>query len=251
MCPSLSITICNYNMKQTLPQAFDSARNQEGVDVEILLIDDASTDGSWEYIKTLTSLRNVRVLRNNHREGVVRCRARLLSESRGEFMSVLDADDLHTPEKANRHCALLQANPGAGVICGRAVLVETGKANLVYPPDGFQPTLDLVDPYYVVHSATTWRKSALLDVGGYDLSLTCEECVDLFFKIGDRWGQIFDLSLSAVKRVDASGEFRLFWNQNVARVSKNIMLRTLTRRYGLNKGSLYRRLSPLQASERT
>ena len=240
MSPRTSVIICTHQMRETLPGAIASVREQTTADWEIVILDDASTDGTWEYLTALASSQ-IRVFRNRQRLGVVKSRNRLLREARGEFFSVLDADDRFFPDKLERHAAVLTARAEVGVVWGRAEVVR-GDGITSVPEPGFVPGWDIVAPYRVIHSATTWRRAALLSVGGYDESLYCEEAPDAFLRVGDHFLQHFDDGLAARKHLAVGTEFRKYWEENQREISASLLLKTLTRRYGLNKGPLVERI---------
>ncbi len=236
-------------MRSTLEQAVQSVFAQTSPHWELLILDDGSYDGTWDYLKTLPI--TVRCFRNAKRQGVPRCRNRLLNEARGEFVSVLDADDAFYSEKVKRHGTILASHPTVGVVWGRA-LVESkdDPSPRLLPAPGFVPGWDLATPYQIIHSATTWRRSALLAVGGYDETLFCEEAPDAFLKVGDRFEQKFDEAVCAVKRLAQGTAFRNYWKSNQRAITASLLLKTLSRRYGNIEGPLQKRLRDRQATFR-
>jgi len=229
-------------MRKLLPRAVHSVLEQTTTNWELLILDDASNDGTGDYLSSLASPK-IRVFRNPQRMGVPRSRNRLLREAKGDFISVLDADDWFYPEKIETHAALLSSDPEIGVVWGRArVESEGGALSEFVPKRQFVAGWDLVAPYRVVHSATTWRRTALLSVGGYDESLYCEEAPDVFLKVGDRFKQHFVDRLAAHKHLAIGTDFRIYWKQNQTEISATLLLKTLKRRYGITKGPLVDRI---------
>jgi glycosyltransferase involved in cell wall biosynthesis len=93
-----------------------SALGQEDVEVEVIVVDDGSTDGSAEIAETFGE--PVRCIRQAN-TGVAGARNRGLSEATGEFIAFLDDDDLWPREKLRIQVAALGANPDVGIVSGR------------------------------------------------------------------------------------------------------------------------------------
>ena len=93
----ISVVIPTYNRKTLLSRAVDSALRQEGVDLEVLIVDDGSTDGTRETWSACSDPR-VRFLAEQHR-GACHARNRGLEEARGDYVAFLDSDDTWRPGK--------------------------------------------------------------------------------------------------------------------------------------------------------
>ncbi len=226
-----SILTCTHNMLRFLPAAIHSAISQELIDWEYLILDDGSTDGTWDYLQEWASHPSIRLFRHTERKGLTECRKFLLEKSQGEYLSILDADDLLFAQKGKTHAAILEGDPHVGVVWGRSLLLKEGKFEII-PSLQFEQGWDLVTPYQATHSAMTWRKSALIQAGGYDPEWTLVEAPDLFFKVGDFAKQHFCDNFAAVKRVLPDNIFRqqLSPTRREA-LSQALVRRTIQRRY--------------------
>jgi glycosyltransferase involved in cell wall biosynthesis len=91
MSVMVSILIPVYNCRMWVAHAIESARQQTWQNKEIIVIDDCSTDGSWEVLQSFAT--DVRVERASHNGGQNVTRNRLTELSRGEWLVYLDADD--------------------------------------------------------------------------------------------------------------------------------------------------------------
>ncbi len=97
--PTVSILIPVYNRKQYLSECIQSALNQTFTDFEIVLVDNASTDGTWELCKQFAARDSrVRIFRNETNLGPVRNWRRCAEEARGRFAKLLFSDDLLLPD---------------------------------------------------------------------------------------------------------------------------------------------------------
>ena len=94
--PFISIAIASYNYAARLSVAFASIKQQKFTDYEVLYVDDCSTDNSVEviesFIKENPSL-NIRLIKNEKNMGLVYSKNRLISEARGKYIMLCDADD--------------------------------------------------------------------------------------------------------------------------------------------------------------
>lgn len=89
----VSILVPVYNAEEYLPLCVDSLISQTYSDLQIVLIDDGSTDGSWNILKQL-ALRDARIeIYQQSNQGVAATRNRLLEKVRGEFFLFVDSDD--------------------------------------------------------------------------------------------------------------------------------------------------------------
>lgn len=90
--PDVSIVITSYNVASYIARAAASALAQEGVTLEVIFVDDSSTDGTWETIQTLTDPR-IKTLRLNANAGPSGARNAGFALANGRWIAVLDGDD--------------------------------------------------------------------------------------------------------------------------------------------------------------
>jgi GT2 family glycosyltransferase len=120
--PTVSVVIPCHNYARFLPQAVESVLSQACVEVDVVIVDDASTDASLDTAQRLASGHGrVAVLANGRNLGPVETFNRGLAQARGEFVVRLDADDLLTPGALQRAVAVLQAHPSVGLVYGHPI----------------------------------------------------------------------------------------------------------------------------------
>ncbi len=130
--PSVSVVVPCYNYATFLPEALRSALGQEGVQVEVIVVDDASSDDSAEVAeKFAADDPRVRVIRLEQNGGQVAAVNLALSKATGEFVVRLDADDLLTPGSLARSTALLRAFPSVGLVYGYPLHFEGAVPSLL------------------------------------------------------------------------------------------------------------------------
>jgi glycosyltransferase involved in cell wall biosynthesis len=111
-----------YNYGRFLPHCVQSVLSQEGVDVEVLIIDDASPDGSANVARALGRDPRVQVVCHEPNQGHIATYNEGLAWASSEYLLLLSADDYLTPGSLARATALMDAHPGVGLVYGGAVL---------------------------------------------------------------------------------------------------------------------------------
>jgi glycosyltransferase involved in cell wall biosynthesis len=160
---SIIITTCN--RPHFLPRAVESAQASAG-DVEIVIVDDASSDETAKICKSLSGIKYVRV---EHNLGAARARNLGLLASSGEYVSFLDDDDTRLANSLQPQIEALDRNPEAGLVYGKAILGDqqgtSGKRS--YPSEC--PSGDifwkLLSRNFIPCGSTVFRRSALARIG--------------------------------------------------------------------------------------
>jgi glycosyltransferase involved in cell wall biosynthesis len=122
--PRVSIIVPFYNAADFLREGLDSIVGQTFTDWELLLVDDASTDHSREIAGQFATSDPSRTRILSHPDGknhgLPATRNAGLRKCRGEFVALLDADDVWLPEKLEQQLELARKHPQAGMIFGRS-----------------------------------------------------------------------------------------------------------------------------------
>lgn len=178
----VSVVVPVYNGARYLREAIDSALGQTYSPIEVVVVDDGSTDKSprllSEYADRIILLRQpnrgVAVARNT---GIARCT--------GEFIAFLDQDDLWQPTKIEKQIQAFQSNSDIGLIHTQTAFFDEKIAAFVSPQLISQPSrmvgacfdrLLLGNP--IVNSSVVIRLSVLHQVGGCDLRIRGNTCQD-------------------------------------------------------------------------
>ena len=135
-----SVIIPCYNYGSFLGEAIRSVQRQAITDLEIIVVDDGSTDNTPEVVGSIGD-RRVCYVRTTHR-GISAARNEGLSLARGEFIAFLDADDRWRPEKLSRQLAVMEAEPDIGGVFANFVRFDETR---IYPRDQFSFYPELAD----------------------------------------------------------------------------------------------------------
>lgn len=108
----LSLIVPVYNVSKYLPSTLKSIRNQSLQDMEVLCIDDCSTDNSWDLLLEAAHLDSrIRLLRQEKNMGVGLARKRAVSESKGKYIMFLDGDDALEDDACQKLVTLMEQKP--------------------------------------------------------------------------------------------------------------------------------------------
>ena len=233
--PSTSIITCAYNHLRGLSVTIGSVLAQRDGDYEYLILDDGSTDGTWPVLmRWARRYPQIRLLRHENNEGIVKSRNRLLEHCQGRYVSVIDAGDLLLPGKTGDHRRVLQANESVGVVAGRAASKVLGGALAwtVLPGGVYVPGCDIAQPYEFAVSAITYRKSALVGVGGFSSAVVCGEAIDVFLKIGDSFSQHYEPRFACIKFRNLDSVSQRYSQEHHRQITRRLLASTLERRFG-------------------
>jgi glycosyltransferase involved in cell wall biosynthesis len=177
-----------HNTKRYVGQAIESVLAQTFTDFELLIIDDGSTDGSLEVIRSYALKdRRIRVISRENR-GIVATRNEALAAIESPFMAMMDSDDVSTPDRLEQQLAVLTGAPSIQLVTSRLLLIDPEGAPLCFAnalPDShsFRATLLSAEPGFLVCNAYLLRTQRLKDIGGFRADYPLAEDLDMFVRI--------------------------------------------------------------------
>lgn len=182
--PLVSVVIPTYNRRRHLVEAIESVLAQTYQPLELIVVDDGSTDGTQEALSGYGD--RVRVLRQENR-GPSAARNWGIAHASGAFVAMLDSDDLWHPRKIEKQMAVMQEKPEVGLVFCRLTHLDqtTGRSSINrYPPD-LRGDLRrrLLERNYIANSSVLVRKACFEKVGGYDETMKWAEDWDLWIRI--------------------------------------------------------------------
>lgn len=125
--PKISVIMSVHNGMPFLKEAVESIIRQKFKDLEFIIVDDASADNSWEYLKNLRDKR-IKLMKNKKNLGLATSLNIALKKTRGTYIARMDADDISKSERLNTQLKFMKQNPQVD-ICGSfaSVIDENGK----------------------------------------------------------------------------------------------------------------------------
>ena len=172
--PTVSVIIAAYNCGELLPEAVESVRRQTYQDYELIVVDDGSTDETWSVIEQLArSFDKLRPIRAEH-AGLAAARNRGLEAMRGQWIALLDADDLWLPEKLDRCMQFLACHPALRIVyTPMKPITRDGKCMKGHSKRCYAGWLTerLFESIFVHDPAAVLHKSVIETCGGFDETL--------------------------------------------------------------------------------
>ena len=164
MDKKVSVIIPCFNKGEYVKEAIESVINQTYKNIEIVCIDDCSTDNSYETLKELANkYENIILLRNEENKGVVYSRNTAIEKATGEYILPVDADDTIEPTYIEKAAKILDENPNIGIVYCKARMF--GSINKHWDLPDFDKSNILYDN--CIFCSALFRKSDFIKVGMY------------------------------------------------------------------------------------
>ncbi|MHC4524871.1 MAG: glycosyltransferase family 2 protein, partial [Planctomycetota bacterium] len=198
--PIVSVIIPTYNAKELLAEAIDSVLSQTLSDLELLVIDDGSTDGTAEAVRAIDDTRIRYFYKDNG--GVSSARNMGLDKAFGKYIAFLDSDDLYTPEYLETMVSALENDSGYGVAYTAPIThFLDGKAERYreeFCCSGWI-TKELFDCFFL--SQTCVVRTSLAKTIFYDEQLDLAEDVDYFLQLSCRTPFLYVSQARMIRRM--------------------------------------------------
>ncbi|MCU0419294.1 MAG: glycosyltransferase [Cyclobacteriaceae bacterium] len=181
--PLVTVICLCHNQAAYLVEAIHSVLQQTYQPIQLIVVDDASKDGSVEAIQKLRQRSDFLFLPLPQNIGNCRAFNQALAHARGEFIIDLAADDILLPERIERGITAFEQQPAAGVQFSDALLVDekgapigrhTERIRVAQIPQG-DIYRSLIDQYFICSPTLMTRKQVFDELGGYDEMLAYED----------------------------------------------------------------------------
>ncbi len=169
--PKVSILMPAYNAEKYISAAIESILSQSLTDLELLIIDDGSRDKTVEIITSFTDSR-IRLMKNKMNLGVAATRNAGIAAAKGEYIALLDADDVALPGRLEKQVAFLDANPDYGLVGTWAEIWEENRRTdrgLRHPTENEALRFNLLFDSYFVNSSAMFRREVFSSIGCYSI----------------------------------------------------------------------------------
>jgi glycosyltransferase involved in cell wall biosynthesis len=186
MEPLVSIVIPCFNQGRFLGEAIDSALAQTHPNIEVIVVNDGSTDDTRSVAGARVGVRHI----EQRNQGAPVARNTGFADSRGEFVIFLDADDRLLPDAVTLAIQSLAAHPGWSFVTGHVRLISEDGSSAGVPPQEHsngEPYIALLRSNYIwTPGVVTYRRSALDAAGPFDPSALGSADYDLNIRIARR-----------------------------------------------------------------
>lgn len=184
---TISTIIPTYNGARYLRATIDSVLAQRHPSIEVIVVDDASTDGTVELIRSYGD--SVRLVQNKVSRGTAAARNSGLRASSGEWIALLDHDDLWLPERLERQVKMLREEPNLDVLFAAIRFFDSADGRTLdrYFPGEALNVHDILGHKVLTVQTLLMRRSALEAVGGFDESLRGTDDWDLSIRLANKY----------------------------------------------------------------
>jgi len=190
MSVTVSILITVFNCASYISESVSSALSQDFDDFELVVVDDGSTDGTREFLDSIADKR-LKLL-DPGRLGRPRALNFGIHNSLGQYVAILDADDISFRSRLSAEVGFLRENPNVAIV---------GSRYKTYVDEGANPIREEIEPMSfgeisskfrtnqnpMFHSSVMFNRAIVQEMGGYDTSLACLVDWDLYVRVAARF----------------------------------------------------------------
>ena len=188
--PKIAVIIPLYNRADFIAQTIQSVLNQTYPNIELIVVDDGSTDNSRNVLKQFEG--KIRILEHSGRVNKGQSAAINLGikSSESNYVAILDSDDLFAPEKIQLQVEFLGKNTEVGLVYGNGYNIDE-KGKKLYPiysadhREHSKPERVLLDCYINVPSNSLVRRSIFEQVGEFDESMRSAQDHDMAIRLAE------------------------------------------------------------------
>ena len=195
----ISVIIPTYNRKHTLRRAIQSVEQQSLPPLEIIVVDDGSSDGTKEWIKK--KYPHIKYIYQKN-SGVSSARNKGIKISNGNWIALLDSDDEWLPNKIYKQTSEILSNSNVKVLHSNEIWIRNGvrvnqmKKHKKYGGYIFEKCLDMCR---ISPSSVIIKKDVFNDIGTFNESLRVCEDYDLWLRITSKY-PVFFLDVPLIKK---------------------------------------------------
>ena len=185
MSPAISVLMSVHNGMPFVREAVDSILAQTFGEFEFLILDDASTDGTAEYLRSIEDPR-VRIISLPQNIGLTTALNVGLREAKGEFIARQDADDTSRPDRLALQHAFLRKHERCVAVGAQARLIDGNGRSLgkkKFPVEHEAIAFAHLFDNALAHSVVTFRRKEVMDAGGYDEAWTASQDYELWSRL--------------------------------------------------------------------
>ncbi|WP_165730497.1 glycosyltransferase family A protein [Polaribacter sp. 20A6] len=243
----VSVVMPVYNCEDYIKEAVISILNQTFTNFEFIIVDDCSSDRSFEYLESFKDER-IKLYRNSHNLGISKTLNFAIKHSKGKYIARMDSDDISLPTRLEEQFNFLKSNQDY-ILCGASFKIIGQQEEVCFPENHEAIKLGLLNRNCILHPSVMIKKSVLLELETiYNFNMEPAEDYDLWVRLINK-GRYYNLNKilvhyrvheqqitkkNEVKRIDKAFEVRLRLLQNLncnlseqeKKVLKHILIKT-------------------------
>lgn len=188
--PKVSVIIPLYNRERYIAETVKSVLDQTYKNIELIVVDDGSTDNSRNIIETFSE----RITILEHTKKVNKGQSASINlgirHSSGKYIAILDSDDLFAPEKIQAQVLFLEENEDIGLVYSNGFVIDSSGKTLYHfysdaPYETSDPSKVLMNCYFLLPNNALMRRSALNAAGLFDEKLRSGQDHDMAIRMAE------------------------------------------------------------------
>jgi glycosyltransferase involved in cell wall biosynthesis len=189
MKPKITVFMAAYNAARYIEESIKSVLDQTFGDFELLIVNDGSTDQTVDVVNGFRDSR-IRLLHNDKNSGLTYTRNVALTEAKGDYIAILDSDDVAVNNRLELQYAFFREHPDFALCGGHGVVIDAAsnpvadnRFRMPLGPDNVKMTLLFRNPF--INSTVMYKTTVLRELNGYRHYAPAED-YELFTRISDR-----------------------------------------------------------------
>jgi len=190
--PAVSVIIPTYNRADILPRAINSILGQTYRDLDIIIIDDGSSEDIQSILQSIESGK-ITLIKHTENRGIAASRNAGIRASDSKYIALLDNDDEWLPEKLEKQIKLLNTAPA------KTAISDTGFINIIKNKEYFVPAFEqrnkngniyrnIISKHFILPSTILIKRECFLSTGMLDENIPVFDDWDYFFRILKEYG---------------------------------------------------------------
>jgi glycosyltransferase involved in cell wall biosynthesis len=231
----VSVVMGVYNAECYVEEAINSILNQTYKNIELIIINDGSTDRSFEILESFKEDTRIKIIHLKKNQGAAHCLNLGVKHANGSWIAIQDADDLSLPNRIEEQAKYVTRHPNIGAV-GSFIncihgLEEISKEILTWEAEGHNASTEYLYEHrffsnYICHGSVMLSKSVFERLGGYDPAYKIAYDYDLWMRMMEILPihklpkvlyqyRIYSDSLSRLNRQDTVNEVWLISSKNI------------------------------------
>lgn len=181
----VSVIIPTYNRENTIKESINSVLNQTYKDIELIVVDDGSSDGTIDVVRSIKDSRLKYIQQEN--QGACVARNNGISIAAGEYIAFQDSDDAWSEDKLEKQVPILENNPEVDIVCCKTECTRSNGTfftSLTNKPEGF------VEPYGISTQTLLVRREVFSDTK-FDPLVTRYQDLDFLLVASEKHHRIY------------------------------------------------------------
>ena len=183
--PEISVIMSVYNQEEYVEEAINSILQQDFLNFEFIIVDDASTDQTRNKLKQFKDPR-IKIFRNSQNRGLTKSLNKALKLASADIVARMDGDDVSLPYRLSTQFNFLKAHPEIALVGSSYYIIDKKNkiiSTVKVPTSPDEISVVLSEQNCFGHGTVMFRKESILKVGGYDENYSYAQDYDLWLRL--------------------------------------------------------------------